>query len=85
MSSILDSEEAFRKGYKRAGIKTLREFMETAGLADDFDIDSMSKPELIQVIESYMGYAKGGDVTKKAMTKKAKSGLIDYRKTGMFR
>ena len=40
--------------------------METAGLADDFDIDSMSKPELIQVIESYMGYAKGGDVTKKA-------------------
>tara|TARA_R100001015_G_C4431207_1_gene28289 strand:+ start:65 stop:325 length:261 start_codon:yes stop_codon:yes gene_type:complete len=86
MSSILDSEEAFKKGYKRAGVKTLRNALETMGFTeDDFDISKLTKPEIIEIIENHMGYSRGGAVTKKSVTRKAKGGLVDYRKTGMFK
>ena len=46
---------------------------------DDFDIDNLTKDEMIEIIEDYMDFNTGGVVTKK------RTGHTDYRKTGLFR
>jgi len=79
---LMDSEETLRKGYKKAGVKTLRNALRSMEFSDDdYDIDSLTKPEIIDIIENYMGfgsnYNKGGVVTKKSR------GASDYRKGGM--
>ena len=65
---LMDSEEEFRKGYKRAGKKTLIDAARTMQIADDDDdLKSMTKPEIIEMIEKYMGFDTkniGGLVTK---------------------
>mgnify|MGYP001307261914 FL=1 len=61
-----DTEEEFRKGYKKASLKKLRSFaLDTGAVDDDDDVKSMTKPEIIEIIENYMGYNKGGLVIKK--------------------
>jgi len=79
---LMDSEETLRKGYKKAGVKTLRNALRSMEFSDDdYDIDSLTKPEIIDIIENYMGfgsnYNKGGVVIKKSR------GASDYRKGGM--
>ena len=62
----LDTEEEFKKGYKKASLKKLRSFVLDTGAVDsDDDIKSMTKPEIIEIIENYMGYNIGGLATKK--------------------
>ena len=66
--SKLDTEEGFKKGYKKASLKTLRDFVSSTGAVDsDDDLKSMTKPEIIEIIENYMGYNKykGGLISKK--------------------
>ena len=61
-----DTEEEFRKGYKKASLKKLKSFVSSTGAVDDDDdLKSMTKPEIIEIIENYMGYNKGGLVIKK--------------------
>jgi len=75
---LMDSEETLRKGYKKAGVKTLRNALRDMEFSDDdYDIDSLTKPEIIEIIENYMGFSKGGAVIKKSR------GSSDYRKGGM--
>jgi hypothetical protein len=79
---LMDSEETLRKGYKKAGVKTLRNALREMEFSDDdYEIDSLTKSEIIEIIENYMGfgagYNKGGAVTKKSR------GASDYRKGGM--
>ena len=77
---LMDSEESLRKGYKRAGVKALRSALRGMEFSDDdFDIDNLTKDEMIEMIEDYMDFNKGGVVTKK------RTGHTDYRKTGLFR
>ena len=67
---LFDSEESFKKGYKKAGVKTLRSFISEVGLVDeDDDLKSMTKPEVVEIINNYMGYDK-----------KSKGGLADTKK-----
>ena len=67
--ALMDSEADFRKGYKKAGKKILIDAVNTMGIADDDDdLKSMSKPEIIDMIENYMGIdskSKGGMPKKK--------------------
>jgi hypothetical protein len=77
--ALMDSEESFRKGYKRAGKKTLMNAARTMQIADDDDLKSMTKPEIIEIIENYMGLNtknKGGMI-------KSRTGPQDFRKGGM--
>jgi len=78
--ALMDSEESFRKGYKRAGKKTLMDAARTMQITDDDDdLKSMTKPEIIEIIENYMGFNtknKGGMI-------KSRTGSQDFRKGGM--
>ena len=77
---LMDSEEEFRKGYKKAGIKTLRDAARTMQIADDDDdLKSMTKPEIIEMIENYMGF----DTKNKGGMVKSRTGPQDFRKGGM--
>jgi len=77
---LMDSEEEFRKGYKRAGIKTLRDAARTMQIADDDDdLKSMTKPEIVEMIENYMGF----DTKNKGGMVKSRTGIQDFRKGGM--
>ena len=77
---LMDSEEEFRKGYKRAGIKTLRDAARTMQIADDDDdLKSMTKPEIVEMIENYMGF----DTKNKGGMVKSRIGIQDFRKGGM--
>jgi len=63
---LMDSEESLRKGYKRAGVKALRSALRGMEFSDDdFEIDNLTKDEMIEIIEDYMDFNKGGVVTKK--------------------
>ena len=77
--ALMDSEESFRKGYKKAGKKTLVNAAETMGLGQDYNLKDLTRIEIIELIESDMGYAtknKGGMV-------KSRTGPQDFRKGGM--
>ena len=77
---LMDSEEEFRKGYKRAGKKTLMDAARTMQIADDDDdLKSMTKPEIIEMIENYMGF----DTKNKGGMVKSRTGPQDFRKGGM--
>jgi hypothetical protein len=61
-----DTEEEFKKGFKKASLKKLKEFVSSTGAIDsDDDLKSMTKPEIVEIIQNYMGYNRGGLVTKK--------------------
>lgn len=83
--ALMDSEADFRKGYKKAGKKTLIDAVNTMGIADDDDdLKSMSKPEIIDMIENYMGInskSKGGMPKKKKVPAIAISvGMVEVPK-----
>ena len=63
--SLTKSEEDFRKGYKKAGIKVLRDVMMNDMGFDLEDVEGYTKPELIDIINDYMSYNKGGRVGKR--------------------
>jgi len=75
--SLTKSDDEFRKNYKRAGIKVLREVMMNDMGFDLEDVEGYTKPELLDIINDYMSYNKGGSVSKKT------KGSSDYRKGGM--
>ena len=61
----MDSEKSLRKGYKRAGVKALRGALRSMEFSDDdFDIDNLTKGEMLEIIENYMDFNRGGVVTK---------------------
>ena len=64
---LMESEETFRKGFRKAGVKTLRNVLRSdMGYDDDdFDIENLTKAEIIEIMENHMGYNSGGDVKKK--------------------
>ena len=75
---LMDSEASFRKGYKKASMKSLINAAETMGLGGDYNLKDLSKSEIIQIIESYMGFNKknrGGYVAPKK-----KYGIVDNLK-----
>ena len=83
--ALMDSEADFRKGYKKAGKKILIDAVNTMGIADDDDdLKSMSKPEIIDMIENYMGIdskSKGGMPKKKKVPAIAISvGMVEIPK-----
>ena len=78
--TLMKDSESLRKGYKRAGVKTLRRALRGLEFTDDdFDIDNLGRDEIIEIIENYMEFKDGGLATKK------RAGHTDYRKTGLFK
>ena len=90
--SLTSSEENFQKNYKRAGIKVLREVMMNEMGFDLEDVEGYTKPELIDIINDYMSYNKGGMARKKTKGVSTysrggltRSGHTDHRARGLFK
>ena len=78
---LRDSEASFRKGYKKASLKTLKDVIrnDMGYSAGDFNFKNMDKVEAIEIIENHMGF----DTKSEGGLAKSRTGTQDYRKGGM--
>tara|TARA_R110000868_G_scaffold211470_1_gene461525 strand:- start:629 stop:889 length:261 start_codon:yes stop_codon:yes gene_type:complete len=83
MGKINTDEASFRKGYKKAGIKTLKRFFIDSGLDQQHDVEELAKSDMVGIIESYLGPAKGK--SKGGTVKKMRMGGVMKNRGGMFK
>jgi len=83
MAKINTDEESFRKGYKKAGIKTLKTFFSDSGLDQHHDVEELSKSDMVGIIGNYLGPAKGK--ASGGTVRKMNMGGVLKNRGGMFK
>tara|TARA_R110002020_G_scaffold147967_2_gene323675 strand:+ start:805 stop:1008 length:204 start_codon:yes stop_codon:yes gene_type:complete len=56
------TETGFKRVYRTLPRRDLIRFLNDAGVTDEIDTKSATKPELVTFIKNYMGFKKGGKV-----------------------